>query len=91
MKAPQIEDLAGFRTVWDRKPTLRVVYDDLYDRIAAACRSGVTIEIGSGIGNLKQRLGEVVSTDIQPAAWLDSAPKKVNGRSSFFPAAKCVA
>ena len=71
MKAPQIEDLAGFRAVWDRKPTLRVVYDDFYDRIAAACRSGVTIEIGSGIGNLKQRLGEVVSTDIQPAAWLD--------------------
>jgi SAM-dependent methyltransferase len=57
--------------VWDRKPVLRLVYDDFYDRIAAACRPGLTIEIGGGIGNLKRRLTEVVATDVQSAHWLD--------------------
>jgi SAM-dependent methyltransferase len=65
------DQLQGYRTVWDRKSVLRLVYDDFYDRIVAACASGVTIEIGCGIGNLKQRLNNVVATDIQFASWLD--------------------
>ena len=32
------DQLADHRSVWDRKPVLRLVYDDFYDRIAAACR-----------------------------------------------------
>jgi SAM-dependent methyltransferase len=71
MTAPASEQLAGYRDVWERKPVLRLIYDDFYDRLAAACRPGVTIEIGGGVGNLKQRLGEVVATDIQSAPWLD--------------------
>lgn len=63
--------LADHRSIWERKPVLRVVYDDFYDRIVAACRPGLTIEIGGGIGNLKHRLTEVVATDIQYAPWLD--------------------
>jgi SAM-dependent methyltransferase len=71
MRVPASDALADYRGVWERKPVLRVIYDDFYDRIAAACRPGLTIEIGGGIGNLKQRLGEVVATDIQHAPWLD--------------------
>jgi SAM-dependent methyltransferase len=71
MRVPASDALADYRGVWERKPVLRVIYDDFYDRIAAACRPGLTIEIGGGIGNLKQRLGEVVATDIQFAPWLD--------------------
>jgi len=63
--------LADHRGVWERKPVLRLVYEDFYDRIAAACRVGRTIEIGGGIGNLKRRLTDVVATDIQSAPWLD--------------------
>jgi SAM-dependent methyltransferase len=63
--------LADHRDIWDRKPVLRLIYEDFYDRIAAACRGGLTIEIGGGIGNLKRRLSEVVATDIQSAPWLD--------------------
>jgi SAM-dependent methyltransferase len=63
--------LADHRGIWDRKPVLRLVYEDFYDRIAAACRGGRTIEIGGGIGNLKRRLTDVVATDIQSAPWLD--------------------
>jgi SAM-dependent methyltransferase len=71
MRVPASDALADYRGVWERKPILRVIYDDFYDRIAAACRPGLTIEIGGGIGNLKQRLGEEVATDIQHAPWLD--------------------
>jgi SAM-dependent methyltransferase len=71
MNAPASEPLEGYRDVWERKPVLRLIYDDFYDRLAAACRPGRTIEIGGGVGNLKERLGEVVATDIQSAPWLD--------------------
>jgi SAM-dependent methyltransferase len=66
-----MEALQEYRRIWERKPVLRAIYDDFYGRIAASCRVGLTIEIGGGIGNLKDRLNDVVSTDIQFAPWLD--------------------
>src|SRR5947209_8887463 len=65
------EPLDDYLTAWERKPVLRTVYNDFYDRIVAACASGLTVEIGGGIGNLKQRLPSVIATDIQFAPWLD--------------------
>ncbi|MEA2904149.1 MAG: hypothetical protein QOI12_1536 [Alphaproteobacteria bacterium] len=65
------EALRGYLDIWDRKPILRTIYDDIHDRIAAACVPGLTIEIGGGIGNLKRRLPHVVATDIQQGSWLD--------------------
>ena len=57
--------------IWKRKPVVRIIYDDLYDRISRFARPGLTIEIGGGIGNFKSRLVNVVSTDVQFAPWLD--------------------
>ena len=57
--------------MWKQKPVLKIVYDDFYDRIAAVCNPGRTIEIGGGIGNLKYRLSNIVATDVQFAPWLD--------------------
>jgi SAM-dependent methyltransferase len=71
MQRAASDQLADYRSIWERKPVLRLVYDDFYDRIGGACRDGLTIEIGGGIGNLKRRLTEVVATDIQFAPWLD--------------------
>ena len=71
MTRPASDQLADHRSIWERKPVLRLVYDDFYDRIAAACQPGLTIELGGGIGNLKRQLTEVVATDIQYAPWLD--------------------
>src|SRR5262245_6145938 len=65
------DPLQRYRDVWARKGVLRLIYGDFYQRIAAQCRSGLTLEIGGGIGNLKERLAGVVATDIQPAPWLD--------------------
>jgi SAM-dependent methyltransferase len=63
--------LRDYLDVWKTKPVLRLIYDDFYRRIAAACVPGLTVELGGGIGNLKQRLDNVVSTDIQFGPWLD--------------------
>lgn len=63
--------LRTYHDVWEKKPVLRLLYNDFYDRIAAVCGSGATIELGGGIGNLKERLPEVWATDIQFAPWLD--------------------
>jgi len=57
--------LRNYRAIWQRKLALRVIYNDFYDRITATCVPGATIEIGGGGGNLKERLGDVIATDIQ--------------------------
>ena len=44
---------------WRRKPLLRRLYHGFYDRILALIDPaipGAIVEIGSGIGNLKERL-----------------------------------
>ena len=79
MKAPVSGTLADYREIWNRKPALRLIYDDLYDRVAAACRAGLTIEIGGGIGSLKQKLKDAITTDIQYAPWLDWSIRRLPG------------
>src|SRR5215510_3337406 len=56
---------------WERKPSLRAVYHDLYRKMASECRSGLTLEIGGGSGNFKQYRQDVVTSDITRAPWLD--------------------
>jgi SAM-dependent methyltransferase len=63
--------LQSYIRTWHQKSVLRLVYDDFYERICAACYSGTTIEIGGGGGNLKRRFKDVIATDIQFATWLD--------------------
>jgi SAM-dependent methyltransferase len=53
------------------KPVLRAVYEHLYRKIVAACRPGLTLEVGGGSGNLKTFLPDAISFDIVPAPWLD--------------------
>ena len=59
------------REIWAAKPVLREVYGHLYRRIAAACRPGLTIEVGGGSGNFKQFAPDVLSFDIVHEPWLD--------------------
>jgi SAM-dependent methyltransferase len=63
--------LLSYRAVWDQKPVLRTVYNDMFDRIAAACVDGVTLELGGGVGNLKDKVRSLITSDIQFAPWLD--------------------
>ena len=63
--------LDHYRSVWGKKPLLRRVYNNFYDRIATWCVDGRSLEIGGGVGQLKARFQNVIATDIQAAPWLD--------------------
>jgi SAM-dependent methyltransferase len=58
---------------WKAKPVLREIYRDFH-RILARYLSdvaGETVEIGSGIGNIKDVIPQCVRTDIFPNPWID--------------------
>ncbi len=69
----QIEIERNLRS-WNNKPLLRELYAAFYERIIQqidrAIR-GEIVEIGSGIGNLKSRIPEAITTDLFPNPWLD--------------------
>src|SRR4051812_20965115 len=65
------DHLEQYRLVWHNKPVLRTIYEDCYLRMAAACRPGITLEIGGGSGNFKEFAPGVVSSDILIGPWLD--------------------
>lgn len=59
---------------WRRKPLLQEIYRGFYLEIASELRRdlpGETVEIGSGIGNLKNVVPEALVTDLFPNPWLD--------------------
>ena len=74
------EDLIAFNNIWNNKPVLREVYTNYFEKIKDSCVNGLTLEIGGGSGNLKDYLGNVISTDIQYASWID-----VVGDAQFLP------
>ncbi len=61
------------RQVWQQKAVLRAVYRDWCCFIAQyrAQVNGVTVEVGSGMGNLKTFLSDVYSSDLLYSSWLD--------------------
>ena len=62
------------REAWARKPHLQENYRMFYRWIAARTRAslpGVVVELGSGIGNIKEVIPHCVTTDLFPNPWLD--------------------
>jgi SAM-dependent methyltransferase len=62
------------RRHWERKPLLRAVYSQFGREIARRVdrrRAGWLVELGSGIGNLKEHLPDCITTDMFPNPWLD--------------------
>jgi SAM-dependent methyltransferase len=62
------------RLHWLRKPLLRRVYSQFYRDIAEQVncqRAGLIVELGSGMGNIKEHLPSCVTTDVFPNPWLD--------------------
>jgi SAM-dependent methyltransferase len=61
---------------WAGKPLLRQVYAGFYRKISAwidPATPGRIVELGSGIGNLKQHFPQGLATDLFPNPWLDLA------------------
>lgn len=62
------------REAWDRKPVLRDVYRDFYRLIAAhidPAVPGPVVELGSGLGRIKDVIPQCVTTDLFANPWLD--------------------
>jgi SAM-dependent methyltransferase len=62
------------REHWRRKPLLRRVYAQFYRDIAARIKPehrGLIIELGSGMGNVKEHIPDCITTDVFPNPWLD--------------------
>lgn len=62
------------KQAWERKPMLREIYHDFYRRIAARIDPAVpgpVVELGSGMGRIKDVIPACVTTDLFPNPWLD--------------------
>ncbi len=59
---------------WEDKPLLRKIYRGFHEALAKSIlvdSSGITVEIGSGIGNIKEVIPHCLRTDLFPNPWLD--------------------
>ena len=69
----QVEIQKNF-AAWQQKPLLQDIYNGFYKSILSLIdpeTPGHVIEVGSGIGNLKQHLPKAITTDLFPNPWLD--------------------
>lgn len=68
------EELADHERAWRRKEVLQKVYQDFYHEIAgnlSGNTDGITLEIGSGFGNLKCVVPTCVTSDLYANPWID--------------------
>lgn len=64
-------ELQHYQLVWNNKAVLRSIYASFYDRIFDHSIDGRTLEIGSGVGSLRDKFADIVATDIQYAPWIE--------------------
>lgn len=66
--------LAAQEQAWNERPLVRRQYSEWYRAIVAALADlpGPTVELGSGIGKLKEFKPDVVTTDVEPTLWADA-------------------
>lgn len=60
--------------IWTRKPLLQEIYRGFYRRIAAHLDPGLpgpVVELGSGMGSIKEVIPQCIITDLFPNPWLD--------------------
>jgi SAM-dependent methyltransferase len=59
---------------WNRKPLLRVLYGDFYRLIAEQLSNlpdAKIVELGSGLGNIREVIPNCLRTDLFPNPWID--------------------
>ncbi len=68
------EQILRHHEYWDKKPVLRIVYRRFYRLIASQLSGlpdGQVVELGSGIGNIKEIIPTCITTDMFPTPWSD--------------------
>ena len=59
---------------WNRKPLLRTLYGDFYRLIAGNLSNlpeSKIVELGSGLGNIREVIPNCIRTDLFPNPWID--------------------
>lgn len=59
---------------WNRKPLLKILYGDFYRLIAQKLShlpESKVVELGSGLGNIKEFIPDCLRTDLFPNPWID--------------------
>ena len=66
-----VETLREQERAWKDRPLLRRLYHDWFAQIGArlATVPGPSIELGSGIGRLREVVPDIVLTDVEPTSW----------------------
>jgi SAM-dependent methyltransferase len=66
-------EIRANKAAWARKPLLHSIYGNFYKLIREnfSGTSGLVVELGSGIGAIKQVIPECVSTDVFANPWID--------------------
>jgi SAM-dependent methyltransferase len=67
------EALAVQERAWNERPLLRRLYRGWYRELARrlADVAGANVELGSGIGKLREAIPGIVTTDVEPTQWSD--------------------
>jgi SAM-dependent methyltransferase len=52
------------RGVWEKKPSIRLLYRDFHRRLLESCPTGRVLDIGGGTAHIKESRPDVISTDI---------------------------
>jgi SAM-dependent methyltransferase len=74
------------RLAWEKKKALRMAYGQFYATIAGYIQAGLLglkLELGSGMGNIKQHIPDCITSDLFPNPWLDRVE---NAYALNFPA-----
>jgi SAM-dependent methyltransferase len=66
-----VETLREHERAWERRPLLRALYREWFELISRrlAPVPGPTIELGGGLGRLREVVPDAVVTDVEPTPW----------------------
>jgi len=64
--------LAAHRVIWGRRPELRQVYGEWFERLLG-CVAGLApvVEVGAGPGFFKEFAPRLIAADVVPGPWID--------------------
>jgi SAM-dependent methyltransferase len=68
-----VEILRDHERAWNERPLLRRIYRDWFTLMASrlSARPGATLELGSGIGQLREFIPNLVTSDVEQTPWAD--------------------
>ena len=65
--------LLAHRSAWQRKSSVREIYDDYHNQLLGGCVPGTILDVGSGSGHFREKAENVIAIDLLAAPWLDLA------------------